>query len=213
MEFQAPAIDLNLSLDQETFDFSQPLPPTFTVTATSHASTPITIFTWRTPLDPATGLISKAFTITDSTTQKQVQTSEVKVQRLPFQRTRGSPDTKYLCTLEPNVPVQLSAPFGRPGRKPQPKAIAERGWELDEHGREMKLRRSMFATGVDGLEPGHEYKVDVNTESLRNCLWTSTNIDEILVDQNGSGSDMHSYPWTKGSLTFRTNGPVFSVAP
>lgn len=65
----------------------------------------------------------------------------------------------------------LSTPFGRNGSnvKPQPKAVVQRGWELDEDGNERKIRRSTRATGVDGLEPGHSTLSDLTMSFLSNA--------------------------------------------
>lgn len=49
------------------------------------------------------------------------------------------------------------------GVRPQPKEVVEKGWELDERGKEMRVRRSTKACGVDGLERGHRYKVDLRS--------------------------------------------------
>ncbi|KAG9652897.1 hypothetical protein KCV04_g8, partial [Aureobasidium melanogenum] len=113
---------------------------------------------------------------------------------------RSTSDEQYFLTLEPHVPMTLSTPFGRNGSnvKPQPKAIVERGWELDEYGNERKIRRSTRATRVDGLEPGHEYLVRLNHELLEQYKWTPARKEQVLIDpsERGSkGSHVQDYPW------------------
>ncbi|KAG9615123.1 hypothetical protein KCU86_g30, partial [Aureobasidium melanogenum] len=105
--------------------------------------------------------------------------------------------------------MTLSTPFGRNGSnvKPQPKAIVERGWELDEYGNERKIRRSTRATRVDGLEPGHEYLVRLNHELLEQYKWTPARKEQVLIDpsERGSkGSHVQDYPWETSKLTFCT---------
>lgn len=212
-DFQPPTVELAISIDPNAYSFSQPVPPKIRVTATSCASHPITIFTWRTALDPASALISNAFVITDLTTGSRIETSIAMLQRSPFKRTRGSPDETYLTTLEPNAPLEATAQFGRPDQRPQPKAIVERGWELDEQGRETRTRRSVRPTGVDGLEPGHEYRVDFDTEALQSWLWARDSKANVLVDHQGAGSDVQDYPWSPEPLEFSTQAAVVRIDP
>jgi hypothetical protein len=56
--------------------------------------------------------------------------------------------------------------------------------ELDEHGNETGIRRPGFACGVDGLEPGHRYRLSVDRETVANSWWRwGTTEDGILVDK------------------------------
>lgn len=47
----------------------------------------------------------------------------------------------------------------------------EIGWELDERGKKTGARRSTDACGLDGLERGHRYKVDVKREGIEGIWW------------------------------------------
>ena len=58
----------------------------------------------------------------------------------------------------------------------------ERGWELDEHGNERKIRRSTRACGVDGLEGGHRYRLDVVRGQLMGIWWRWGMKDDVLVE-------------------------------
>ncbi|KAI1171947.1 hypothetical protein F4777DRAFT_563624 [Nemania sp. FL0916] len=194
---ESPQIDIQVSFDRPTHSYSQLEPPRIFITVTSRARYPITVYTWRRPLDPKRALISNGYIVTDQATGDPVRTTYLMINRMPELRVRGSPDDKYILTLQPNTPVELSTGFGRAGGgiKPDPRAIVERGWERDEHGNEQKIRRSMQATGVDGLEPGHTYSVGLNMESLRGMWWAPVTRDEILVDHRGKGSYIQEYPW------------------
>jgi hypothetical protein len=68
-----------------------------------------------------------------------------------------------------------------------------------------KIRRSTKATGVDGLEPGHQYLVRLNYELLERSKWTPARKEEVLVDRQGKGSSFQAYPWETSSLKFCTN--------
>jgi hypothetical protein len=111
--------------------------------------------------------------------------------------------------------VALSTPFGRNNSaKPQPRAVVQRGWELDEHGNEKRIRRSKESTGVDGLEPGHQYLVKLNHELLKQCKWTPARKEEVLIDRSERelrGSYIEDYPWETSPLKFCTNDTSLNV--
>jgi hypothetical protein len=102
----------------------------------------------------------------------------------------------------------ISEELGRNGGKikPQPRAVVQRGWELDEHGNERKIRRYKKATGVDGLEPGHLYFVRLNHELLERCKWTPARKEVVLVDRRGRGSSFRECP-----LKFRMNDTFLNI--
>ena len=58
----------------------------------------------------------------------------------------------------------------------------ERGWELDEQGNELKIRRGVEGCGVDGLESGHRYRVDVAKGSLMEIWWWWGTREDVLVE-------------------------------
>jgi hypothetical protein len=200
-----PRIELTLSLSPSTHSFSSPLPPTITMTLLSHASHPITFFTWNTPLHIQHILSNNGITITDLTTNTPVKTSRIMIQRIAIKRIKGSYDEKLFPTLEPGVPATFSRAFGRNATvKPLPKHMIKNGWERDTEGREIKIRRPSTATGVDGLEARHSYRVGVNMELLEQCKWAFATRDEVLVDPDvikaNPGiipSDVDSFPWEK----------------
>jgi hypothetical protein len=210
---ERPLIDVKLSITPSSYTFTEQSPPTVILELTSHANTPITIATWGSPLDIRRASISNGFIIIDRATESAVPTTRLLVQRGALQRVRGTSDEQEYLTLEPHVPLTLSTGFGRNGGKvkPQPRAVVQRGWELDEHGNERKIRRSRKATGVDGLEPGHQYLVGLNHGLLERCKWTPARKEEVLVDHQGPGSSFRKYPWETSLLEFRTNDTYLDI--
>ena len=99
-----------------------------------------------------------------------------------FTPVRGAPDEVYYLNILPGESAAVKTRFGRGDSQPQPKAIAERGWELDKHGDEMKIRRSIHAQGVDGLEPGHRYRLDVKPGALQGIWWRWGTKEDFLVE-------------------------------
>jgi len=95
--------------------------------------------------------------------------------------------------------------------KPQPKAVVERGWELDDDGNEKKIRRSVLPIGVDGLEPGHEYVVGLNEEALKRMWWAPVGKEEILVEGSAEGSYVQDYEWMKTPLNFHVKKVKLNV--
>lgn len=174
------------------------------MTLLSLASQPITLFTWDTPLHLQGCLSNDGITITDLTTSTAVPTSVVRIQRTPIARLRGSGDGDLYLTLLPDIPVTVSRPFGR-GKadgtivsKPLPKHIVQQGWELNDKEEQMKIRRSKKATGVDGLEAGHDYSVGVRLEMLEGVWWTFATKEEVLVDER-KGASVQDFEWEKDS--------------
>jgi hypothetical protein len=211
-----PLVDIRLSITPSLYAFTELLPPIMVLELTSHAEVPITFATWGTPSDIRSALTRNGFIIIDKATEPAVSTTQTMVQRGALMRIRGTSDEQYLLTLEPRVSVTLPTPFGRnnSGIKPQPKAVVQRGWELDEHGTERKIRRSTKATGVDGLEPGHQYLVKLNHELLKQCKWTPTRKEEVLIHRSEMGSKsshMQDYPWETSPVNFCTNDAFLSV--
>ncbi|KAI1386019.1 uncharacterized protein F4822DRAFT_360463 [Hypoxylon trugodes] len=212
-EALGPRIDIQLSFDRSTHSYSQSEPPQIRLKVTSRAEHAITFFTWREPLDPKGALTNNGYMITDLTTGQEVKTTGgIQINRAPLRRVRGDYDERFFLTLEPDTPVELSTWFGRGNTKPDLRAIVERGRERDEHGNELTARRSTQATGVDGLEPGHQYSVTLNMEGLRSCLWAPVSKDEILVDHRGEGSQVYDYAWNREmSPDFHVNSALLNV--
>jgi hypothetical protein len=179
-----PKLSVKLSLSESTYYFTNPVPPTLALTIESHADRPITLFTWNTPFDPKRGMVQRCFSITDTANDTPIPQTTIQIQRGPFSRARGSGDESLFLTLYPHIPTVVSTGFGRGGGTypPEPRAVVERGWVRDEEGNELKIRRSTSGCGVDGLEGGHHYRVDVTQGSLTGIRWWWGTKEEVMVD-------------------------------
>lgn len=52
----------------------------------------------------------------------------------------------------------------------------------EKEGNELKIRRSSKGCGVDGLEGGHRYRVNVMRGSLMGVTWWWGTKEEVMVD-------------------------------
>lgn len=81
----------------------------------------------------------------------------------------GYEDEKYFLTIEPGLLKVVSFSFG--GDRPLPRGSERDGRVIDS------------AMGVDGLEPGHRYRLDVAERPLR--MWSRWGTkDDVLVDKS-----------------------------
>lgn len=177
----SPKVSIVLALNPSTYHFSEPTAPELSLTVTSDSDKPFMVFTWNTVLWPKLALAQRQFIITDLTDNVEVTQTSIMLQRMPFSRVRGAPDEVYYLDILPDTPTTISTPFGRGNTQPQPKAVAQRGWEVDEEGNE---RESVHASGVDGLEPGHRYRLEVKREGLEGMWWRWGTKEDFLVDAN-----------------------------
>ena len=197
-----PKISTILSLNHSTYHFSDETPPELSLTVTSDSEKPIILFTWHTPLWPKLALTQRQFIITDLTDNVEVTQTSVRLQRTPFTRVRGSSDELYYLEIMPGRPAVVTTSFGRGSFHPQPKRVAERGWELDEQGNEMKIRRSVHAQGVDGLQPGHRYRLDVKAGALQGMWWRWGTKEDFLVNPDSSDRMWSADQSEQGALEF-----------
>ncbi|KAL8992622.1 MAG: hypothetical protein Q9169_006954 [Polycauliona sp. 2 TL-2023] len=167
----APEIAIRLSFSPATYHYSEPTAPELSLTVTSNAKDPLTIFTWPNILNPHLALLQRRFIITDLTTGLEVPQSTIAIRRAPFKRVRGSGDEKYFLTVEPGVATSVSCSSG--SQNPLPKG---------SDGRKIH-----DAVGVDGLEPGHRYRLTVAEENPR-VWWHWGTKDDILVHKHDVGS-------------------------
>jgi hypothetical protein len=212
----APSLSVTLALSPTKYSFSDPVPPTLSLAIESHAKEPITVLTWAKPFHPQSALEKEGFEIFDLTTSSSVTQVVARIQRTPFSRVRGSSDEEYFLTLHPHTPITISTFFNSGGSadiRPYPKSIVERGLELDEHGNETGTRRPEFACGVDGLEPGHRYRLSVNRERVVNSWWRwGTKEDGILVAKGSLDWSLSSVESEVGPLEVgEINSVEFSI--
>lgn len=135
-----------------------------------------------------------SFPIWDLTTDSPVKTTSVRLQRMPLSRARGSGDEQYFLALPPSEKITVSTRFARGNinMRPQSKAVAQQ--EREEAERSGKARRSIFACGVDGLEPGHRYRVSVAKASLMSFWWVWGTKEDVLVDPGNRDWGLDNLP-------------------
>jgi len=171
-----PSISMFISLAPNPHSYSSPAPPTLSVTATSHASRPLTMLTWHTLLDPHLALRQSAFCITDLTTGTPVPQTTVQLSRAPLQRRAGSPDDRLFLTLFPEQPVTVAIPFGYPVEPNGPPRPAGHPGRMRESARGA-IPRSVC--GVDGLVAGRRYELRV-CGGLKVGWWRWGTREEVL---------------------------------
>ena len=200
MPAQAPKLTIQLSLSSTTYSYSNPIPPTLSLTVTTDSTRPVTLLTYNTPFHPRSGMTHKCFSIRDLTTNEEVQTSSIRVQRLPLSRARGCSDEQYFLTLQPFTSTTVSTRFasGNEEMRPRSRAVAQQEWE--ESIKNRTARRSAFACGVDGLEPGHRYTISVAKASLMSLSWKRGTKDDILVDSESKDWNVSAVQWEESAL-------------
>ncbi|KAI6085449.1 hypothetical protein F4821DRAFT_149994 [Hypoxylon rubiginosum] len=218
----APTINIELSISPLTHCFSRRSAPTISLKLTlltdslSSLDT-ITLYTEGTPLHPRHALASAGFTITDLTTQQPVKLIKwYNAQRManPRKRVRGCFEEPFFVTLRAGEAEELTEVFGRPNFRPHPWSVVKLGHEVDEAGNPLTARRSVCVTGVDGMEPGHEYEVGINTDGLKKVMWAPAAKDDILLEKGstGPGTNLADYPWIKDQpLEFRVGTTILKV--
>jgi len=103
---------VSVSLELDSYSFSQGEEVELSITATSHASTPITVFTWPTIFNPSLALRRKNFECLDLDTNTPLNLEKTKGgKRSGFVLRHGSADAEYCYTLMPEEPINFTAPF------------------------------------------------------------------------------------------------------
>ncbi|KAL8916909.1 MAG: hypothetical protein Q9208_008273 [Pyrenodesmia sp. 3 TL-2023] len=208
-----PTIQLSISVDPSSYSFADPHPPVLSVTLLSQADLPLTLFTWLKPLNPATGLPQDGFLLTDLSTSppSRVPQASIRLQRLPVSRERGSGDDEYFVTAYPGTPVTISTGFATGGgegwRKPQPRHV-KKARALDAHRNPRNARRGTRGVGVDGLESGKRYKVEINSEKLESVWWKWGERDDILVEPGDSAWPLYAIERSEGNVVFQVGDGV-----
>ncbi|KAL8659747.1 MAG: hypothetical protein Q9202_006962 [Teloschistes flavicans] len=196
---EVPEITIYLSLSPATYRFSDATAPQLTVTAVSDSDKPFTVFSCGTVLNPPTGLTRCRFTITDLTTGIDLPQMTISPQRPhPHDRVRGSSSEKYWLTIQPGAPVILSTGFGPDYAGP--KAKAKCIWPDDKHG-----NRVVKVWGVDGLEPGHRYRLGIPMEEIRKRVWKWRwgTKEDFLVEPGHPDPWLHDGHFEAARMKFR----------
>ncbi|KAL8969418.1 MAG: hypothetical protein Q9183_002004 [Haloplaca sp. 2 TL-2023] len=197
---QVPKLTVQLSLSSTNYSYSDPTPPTLHLSVTSDAERPITLLTFNHPFHPASGITHDCFPIWDLTTNSSVKTTSVRINRLPLSRARGSGDEQYFLTLPPSETTTVSTRFARGNKNLRPLSRAEAQQKREEAERSGTARRSIFACGVDGLEPGHRYSISVAKERLMSFWWIWGTKDDLLVDPESREWGLHNIQAERGPL-------------
>jgi hypothetical protein len=105
-----PSVSISLAIDKPSFSPGEEVEPSITVT--SHASAPITIFTWPTIFNTRLALKRENFECIDLDTETPLNLEITKGgKRGGFTSRRGSNDEKYFYTLMPEEPLKFASPF------------------------------------------------------------------------------------------------------
>lgn len=162
--------------------------PTITVTATSHADRPVTIFTWPTVFNLGLAQRRRNFVCSAVATGECVWLEHTKGPKRPgFSRTKGGIDDARFVTLLPGEPYRATCNFH----------LATRPlWVSEEESGE---RVSQYPTPTGGcapylnrLEGGHDYRFSAQESETIVWWWYGTR-DEVLAPA-GEAASLHSLP-------------------
>lgn len=79
--------------------------------------------------------------------------------------------------------------------------MVEKGWEIDEEtGKERRTRRSVHGCGVDGLESGHRYRVDVDREAIEGVWWRYGTKEDVMVEEGSRDWNLSELEPGEGKL-------------
>ncbi|KAK8032338.1 hypothetical protein PG990_002072 [Apiospora arundinis] len=167
---EVPRIVIDLSISPPDYAFSRPEAPTMTLKVVMEHS--------------RQDIITLYTEIAHLTLDTTVNIRNVNRGPNPRRRVQGCIEEAYFVTLQTGIPIEIPIYFGRPSRRPQP-------WS--------EIRRSVAVTGVDGLEPGHEYEVGFSEDDLRSIMWAPVHKQDILLENSDHGleDNLESYPWIK----------------
>lgn len=105
-------ISVQLAIDPPQFIPGSLPEPTLSVTATSHATEPITIFTWGTLFNLPLAQRRNNFTCLDLTANTPIRMETTKgPRRGQVLRVLGGPDDHFFWTLEPEIPITFTGAF------------------------------------------------------------------------------------------------------
>lgn len=105
-----PVLSVSLALSSSNFSADEEVE--LSITVISHASAPITIFTWPSILNTRLALKRKNFECIDLDTNAPLNLEITKGgKRGGFTSRSGSSDEKYFYTLMPEEPLKFASPF------------------------------------------------------------------------------------------------------
>jgi hypothetical protein len=183
-----PSISIKLAIEPSSFLPGDAVE--ISITALSHAPTPITIFTWPNVFNLKLAQKRADFKCVDLDTGEPLFMELTKgPKRAGFSHERGSPDDKFHLTLEPGQPLKISESFG------------------------------LAVRPIDGrysVTPGHRYAFEVR-QGEQVDWWREWRREDVLVPPGQSGQIDESGPLggaSGGPIVLSTAGPVeFEVLP
>jgi hypothetical protein len=105
-----PSIAVQLAIDPPSFKISDRV--RLSVTATSNASEPITIFTWPNIFNPRLSQFRGSLVASDKDTHEKLELNTMRiVERKPFKFMLGGYDDEFFVTLWPGRPTVFHTPF------------------------------------------------------------------------------------------------------
>jgi len=149
-----PSIAITLAINPPNFRMNDPVE--LSVTVISNASSPITVFTWPSILNPKLRQRQGDLVGFDQDTLEPLLLHTIDMSRLAYNHTLGSGDDKYHVTLEPGQPWTIKTPF----------AIARKFTSPLLQGLPMPL-------------PGHRYLVDLAPDE-RLIWWAMGRKEDVM---------------------------------
>lgn len=160
-----PKISLEFAFSQEIHSLTEDSEsPVLTIKITSHATQPITIYTWCTYLHPARAMAHMVYHIVDADTKQRVYRPIEHVRRYPPRRRVGSPDEPFFWTLYPEEPQVTTQTFH----------LANLWRRRAELAGQISSRESTVYKGVEMrnfLEPGHRYTLSCPNAGIQWWRW------------------------------------------
>lgn len=195
-EQPAPTITISIAIEPASYSLSQSKElPNLSITVQSHASRPITVFTFATVLNPRLALMRKNFYCVDEATGKPVWLERTKgPQRPAFRRRLGDTDEQYFLELQPEQPTTITCPF-----------VLASGWkhrgQTGPQGRTSEVSHVYLGREYQNfLEPGHSYRFGIaDDECLR--WWRYGTKDEVLEPRGSLGCGLD---WSEPMIAFDT---------
>lgn len=156
-----PILSVSLVIDPPTFKLHREALPKLVLTATSHATKPITILTWPTIFNLDLSQHRKNFRCEDLTSNTSSTMETTKGLRRPgFNREQGGHDDKYFATLKPEEAVVFKDDF--------------------------ELSRQGFDGSISST-PGHRYRLSVNEDEEITKWWIGTKNEVMTPPGQPSG--------------------------
>jgi hypothetical protein len=157
-----PSISVTLAIDPPSFAPGAAVQ--ISITAVSHASTPITIFTWPNIFNLCLAQKRANFKCVDLDTGEPLSMELTKGPKRPgFSHERGGIDNEYHITLEPGQPLKIKESF----------ALAKRP-----------------TGGRYSPTPGHRYAFDVR-HGEQVDWWREGRREDVLLATGQSGRSLH----------------------